>query len=105
MTATPRRASALDSAANVKPERARRIGHLRPCGGQIRASSVHAHRSLAPVSPSAMRPWVPGAVRSTDGHEPAHGRGGKATDEAGGSGYADRHPASWKLIRTAGGRA
>ena len=36
----------LHSAANVKPQHTRPIGHLRPCAGQIRASSVHAHRSL-----------------------------------------------------------
>jgi hypothetical protein len=33
--------------------------------------------------PSAMRPWASGVV---------HGRGGKPTDGAGGSGYADRPP-------------
>jgi hypothetical protein len=35
--------------ANVEPERARRIVHLRAIHGQIRASSVHAHRSLAQI--------------------------------------------------------
>jgi hypothetical protein len=56
-----------------------------------------SRRDLGPP-PSAMRPWVPGSARSTDRRRLAHGRprtgprtrAGKATDGAGGSGYADR---------------